>query len=157
MRTEYIHYGSTELLPIQKIRNQKHFSKPVGGIWASPVDAEFGWKDWCEREHFRTCELSNSFKFILKEDAKIFHIYSVSDLKKLPIQDKDEFSGFFLISQYYLDFEKIEKEYDGIELHLSEESFEGTEFGQGLYFSLYGWDCDSIILFHDSAIKRWWN
>lgn len=153
MSTEYIHYGSTELLPISKIENRIEFSKPQGGLWASRVDSTFGWKEWCERENFRANTLANSFKFTLKNDAKIFHIYSVNDLKQLPKRN----TGFVYYPWYCLDFEEIEKEFDGIELHLSEEKFEGEKWGQGLYFALYGWDCDSILLFHDCAIERWWN
>ena len=42
---------------------------------------------------------------------------------------------------------------DGIELHLSEEEKSIETFCNGLYFKLYGWDCDSIIIFHDQAIE----
>ena len=151
MSTEYIHYGSSELISISHIKNRRGFSKPQGGLWASQVDSKFGWKEWCDREKFRVNTLDNSFKFTLKDDAKIFHIYSINDLKQLPKQRTE-----FELTWYCLDFEEIEKEFDGIELHLSEEKFEGENFGQGLYFALYGWDCDSILLFHNHAIERWW-
>lgn len=158
MKTEYIHYGSSELLPIKPIRNERFFWKPQGGLWASPVDSPLSWNIWCERNYFRKNELGNSFTFTLKNDAKIIHIYSVDDLKGLPRQTVD--ISFFNDHACFLDFEKIEKEYDGIELHLSEERFgdskNGDVFHYGLYFMLYGWDCDSIILFHNKAIEKWW-
>ena len=146
---EYIHYGSTTLLPIKPIVNENYFTKPKGGLWASPVNAKFGWDDWCKREHFRKNTKENSFRFVLKDNAKILHIYSVADLDALPKQKVDIDSGLMC----YLDFEKIEKDYDGVELHLSEEKFGDNDICSGLYFKLYGWDCDSIIIFHNDAIK----
>ena len=64
---EYIHYGSKKLHKIKPIKNQPYFPKPEGGLWASPVDAPFGWKEWCEREHFRKNSEENSFKFLPKQ------------------------------------------------------------------------------------------
>lgn len=145
---EYIHYGSTKLHTISPIKNQRWFSKPEGGLWASPVDAKFGWKEWCDREHFRQNSEDNAFRFRLKDGAKIIHIRSVNDLYKLPRQkSKRDEDGLI----YALDFEKIEADYDGIELHLSDE--DTHDFRNGLYFKLYGWDCDSILIFHDQAIE----
>ena len=46
----YIHYGSdkfdiNKFLPI--INQDYDWTKPKqGGIWASPIDAEFGWEQW---------------------------------------------------------------------------------------------------------------
>lgn len=147
---EYIHYGATKLHPITPIKNEYHFTKPYGGLWASPVDAKFGWDAWCQREHFRVNNEENSFRFKLKDDARVYHIYSKKDLADLPKQKNDYgFSTFCC-----LDFEKIEESYDGIELHLSDEKIESEDdFVNGLYFSLYGWDCDSILIFNDKAIE----
>lgn len=149
MGREYIHYGSKELYPIKPIKNERHFTKTEGGLWASPVDAKFGWDAWCKREHFRQNDKENSFRFTVKNESKIIHIYSTKDLDKLPKQH-DEFHG----RMCYLDFEKIQKEYDGIELHLSEEKLETIDdYLNGLYFQLYGWDCDSILIFNEKAIE----
>jgi len=50
-----LHYGFEQLdvSKIEPIRNIPMWHKPAGGLWASPVDAEFGWKDWCEQEEFK--------------------------------------------------------------------------------------------------------
>ena len=149
MGREYIHYGSKELYPVKAIKNERHFTKPEGGLWASPVDAKFGWDAWCRREHFRNNDEDNSFRFKIKDESKIYHIYSTKDLEKLPKQHDN-----FQTLTYCIDFEKAEKEYDGIELHLSEEKLETIDdYLNGLYFQLYGWDCDSILIFHEQAIE----
>ena len=148
---EYIHYGSTKLHKIIPIKNIDYFTKPEGGLWASPVDAPFGWKEWCEREHFRETKEDNAFKFRVKDPSKIIHIRDVKDLEKLPRQKSK--LGLESPTMIYLDFEKIQKDYDGIELHLSEEKQTIENFCNGLYFKLYGWDCDSILIFHEDAIE----
>lgn len=146
--TEYIHYGSSELLQMQPIKNQHCWTKPSGGMWASPLKAKFGWKDWCLREQFHTGSLEQYFTFTLKEDAKIIHIYSIKDLKQLPKQKYNDLSEIYEM----LDFEVLAKDYDGIELHLSEEKHVSRDISKCLYFRLYGWDCDSILLFNSDCI-----
>lgn len=66
----YIHYGNKQFLKsrFQAIRN-RDFTKPHGGLWASDVTAEYGWKDWCENEHFRKCTKKNAFYFNLAPEV----------------------------------------------------------------------------------------
>lgn len=139
----YIHYGHTafdhnSFIPIQ---NKQCWVKPRGGLWASPINAKRGWKDWYEAEDFRECIEENSFRFTLSE-ANIFIIDSVDKLKELPvIKDPIRKSISTLI-----DFEKcIELGYDAIELNLSADP--------KLYWELYGWDCDSILVMNPDKIK----
>ena len=75
MGNEYIHYGNSKLHEISPIRNEHHFTKPHGGLWASPIDAQFGWKDWCLRENFCTGKLERNFIFKLKPNAKMVSSY----------------------------------------------------------------------------------
>ena len=79
MRKKYIHYGHSEFRKelFTPIRNRYMFVKPSGGLWASPLFSEVGWKDWCTQEHFRMDQLEECFKFTLSEDAKVLHIYDV--------------------------------------------------------------------------------
>ena len=47
MPIEYIHYGHNKFdidrfMPIQ---NKMFYNKPYGGLWASRIDARYGWKD----------------------------------------------------------------------------------------------------------------
>ena len=43
-----------------------------------------------------------------------------------------------------LDFEKLAQEYDAIEVLISGDP--------GLYYELYGWDCDSILIMNPEII-----
>lgn len=52
---KFIHYGSKEFDKdrFTEIHNIPMCNKPSGGLWASPVGVEFGWKEWCEDNDFR--------------------------------------------------------------------------------------------------------
>jgi hypothetical protein len=144
MQTKYIHYGhkTFDKSKFKPILNMLGFTKPSGGLWASPIDSELGWKDWCESEDFRECKEEDSFTFTLKENSNILHIYSLEDLRNLPKMILD--IKMFTV----LDFEKIKDSgVDGIELHLYSEHY------HDLYNSLYGWDCDSILIMNPDIIE----
>ncbi len=143
MSKKYIHYGHkkfdrSKFIPVQNFRA---FTKPHGGLWASPVDAEFGWKDWCKENEFNMCRMGCSFTFELSPEANVLHICSADSLDGLP-RVENEWS---LPEWCMLDFEKlIEQGYDAIELILSAD--------YSLYWNLYGWDCDSILIMNPEVI-----
>lgn len=137
----YIHYGHRwfEKDLYTQIRNRKYFAKPFGGLWASNVNSKFGWKDWCKVEEFRDCDKENSFSFTLSDNAKILRIKSIRDIENLPIVDRKS-------SWICLDFEQLSKDYDVIEANISNSD--------ELYFALYGWDCDSILVMNPDVIQE---
>lgn len=150
---KYIHYGHSEFNRdlFCEIKNREQFVKPSGGLWASPADAELGWKDWCTSEDFHTNRLLDSFTFELSENSKILHIRSIRDLKSLPRQENLPFEPPWVC----LDFEKLLADgWDAIELHLSEEDRSCCpDWHDGLYYQLYGWDCDSILIMNPDVIE----
>lgn len=138
----YIHYGHKQFLKqrFTPISNRS-FVKPDGGLWASDVNAEYGWKQWCKGENFRECSEDNAFYFDLAAGSNVLHIRKIEDLENLPKQ-KIEFA---YIAKNVLDFEAIkETGIDAIELHLSED--------YRLYWELYGWDCDSILIMNPDVV-----
>lgn len=152
MGKEYIHYGHSEFRPelFREIKNRYAFVKPLGGLWASPVDAKLGWKEWCTDENFCVGRLLDSFTFKLSENSNILHIRSVHDLESLPRQ-----KGLVMKPSWVaLDFEKLLADgWDAVELHLSEESRDSFGMFDGLYWELYGWDCDSILIMNPDVIE----
>ena len=137
----YIHYGhkSFDKNRFIKIEN-KLGVKPKGGFWASNVNAYNGWRDWCESNDYRECAEENSFKFTLSEDAKVCIVNSKQDLENLPKQPISERSSWEII-----DFEKLKETYDAIEINISKD--------YELYYLLYGWDCDSILIMNPNIIE----
>lgn len=149
-KQKYIHYGSSEFdknifIPI---RNGNLESKPFGGMWASPVDSEWGWRNWCEAIEFRLYDLNTSFSFVLSDDARVLHLKSGKDVAELPRYNWTCFPGDpgFM----YIDFEALMKNYDAIEVHLSEES--SYKYDDSLCWKMYAWDCDSILIMNPDIV-----
>ena len=140
----YIHYGHTKFdkSMFTKIKNVDCSTKPKGGLWASDVESEHGWKEWCDAEEFRDCNKENSFTFTLADDANILHIDSVSDLQSLPKVD-DKF-GINFSSWIQKKNKKLAEIYDAVEVSIS------SDFN--LYYKLYGWDCDSIVIMNPDVV-----
>lgn len=150
----YIHYGATQFDPTKKfpIKNAECFPKPNGGLWASRINATFGWKNWCKEEDFRECVESNSFKFMFKDTANIYIISTVDTLKDLPMISPFPYR-MMLSGAYYIDFEAcFAKGIDAIELCWYGNEYSDVASGD-LYSALYGWDCDSILVLNPESIS----
>lgn len=153
----YIHYGFEQLdiSKIEPIKNQPMWHKPSGGLWASPEGAAFGWKEWCEEEGFNLERLEKNCTFSLREDANIYQIHSRDDVDALPRQNValpwqnlaiPRNSVFPPVADIVaVDFEKMMADgVDAIQFNMSED-FE-------LYWALYGWDCDCILVMNPDVI-----
>lgn len=142
----YIHYGDTRFRPklFKPVRNIKWRNKPSGGLWASPVNAEYGWKQWCEENAFGGCEEDYAFKFTLVDNVNIFRIRTIEDVWKMPQAKQDD----YIPQRSYLpDFEKMLADgVDAIEYTLSND--------WRLYDELYGWDCDCILILNPDVIRE---
>lgn len=138
----YVHYGHKQFLKQRFIEIRNEWVKPIGGLWASDVNAEYGWKQWNESENFRECSEDKAFYFDLAAGANVLHIRKKEDLDDLPKYQDIEFA---IGNTAYLDFEMLKDlGVDAIELHLSED--------HRLYWVLYGWDCDSILILNPDVV-----
>lgn len=141
-KRKYIHYGADKFDPNKflEIKNQDScFTKPkCGGLWVSPVNAKYGWKEWCNDENFHHSDFNKSFIFSLKENVKICVLRDSYDLKKLPKLKSEIFNSWYLI-----DFEKAKEKYDAIEFYVNDD----------LYFKLYGWDCNCVLVLNKECIN----
>ena len=140
--TIYIHYGSPkfDINKFHPINNIKFSNKPHGGLWTSPINSEHNWRWWCLDNHYETDRLNEHFSFKLKDDANICRISSRQDLIELKQQGfcHDYADSFLHPKDYYPDFEKlVDAGYDGMAVIMN----------NNLYYSLYGWDCDSLLIF----------
>lgn len=147
--TEYIHYGSPKFSPeaFEPISQLPWWNKPEGGLWASPVEAKFGWKQWNESSRFQKCSDDCAFRFHLNQNAIVIHIKSIDDLKVLAQKGH----AYKTNGRFFFEFKKMMKRgVDAIELHLSDD--QPCTFEDSLYWALYGWDCDSIIVLNPAVI-----
>ena len=151
MKTKFITYGF-EYNPKKwrEIRNHKFFNKPNGGLWGSPIDSSWGWKDWCDSENFKRNDGFNSgFTWEISDPDKILIIDSMETYQSLPESYKYSSSLFGYRTNYiYLDFERISQDYDAI--LLTERGFNELRHDISLNFCF--WDCESIIVLNQEAI-----
>ncbi|MDD2973462.1 MAG: hypothetical protein PHE02_15190 [Lachnospiraceae bacterium] len=141
---QYIHYGSREFdkSKFQSVSNAYFRNKPNGGLWASPINAEYGWKKWCTDEEFMDCTEDQSFTFAVRDDAKILHLRKSEDLMNVPKIIDPKYRA---LTKNNMDFEQLISDgYDAVELHLSDD--------ERLYWDLHGWDCDSIVILNINSI-----
>lgn len=170
MSKTYIHFGSDHFDPNKfcPIKNDTYqidgqtilgFGKPLdGGLWASPAPIRKGlrteWERFVIRElsEERKERLASSFRFTLKDDAKIIYVEKPEDVFKLPGRyrfpqeditkpEKDFMNKFIarFYEEYYIDFEELVKQgFDGIEIQMNND----------LRYVLYGWDVSSLLIFN---------
>ena len=147
----YIHYGSDKFEKelFMSIVNRNMINKPVGGLWASDIKADQPWEKWCIDNDFRIDKLDKNFKFTLDDSANIVEWTAKADLKQVPTQDLSGYLPEYLFDTMGVvpDFEKmVEDGVDAIKLNLSKGDYE-------LYYELYGWDCDSILIMNPDIIR----
>lgn len=148
MYPEFIHYGHDKFdknlfIPIINV----DFVKPVGGLWASPINSRCSWKDWCVSKDFHLPSLNRSFRFKLKNGSRIFVIGDKKSLYFLPIyKDSYVLGSIYNLS---LDFELISKSYDA--LWLTDKGKKATDNPME-YLNLCGWDCESLLVLNPNII-----
>lgn len=145
----YIHYGgkhfNKDVFKPAYCRALGGIPKPKGGLWASRVDAENGWRDWCKSEDFRHYEDDDCFIFTIHSD-RVYVIRSAEDGELF----RNKYSLGTVTSSWLpfdqLDWNRISEDYDAVELVISDDS--------QLYWDFYGWDCDSIVIFKPDIVME---
>lgn len=142
---KYIHYGNDKF-DINKFENISNDSivptKPLGGFWASRLECNYSWKDHCIKEEY-SIDLSKYIIFSIDKNAKILIIDNCKQLEDLPQLDNQKRN--YRDNLYTkLDFEKLSEKYDAIEVMIN-----GIN---DLYFQLFGWDCESILIMNPKVI-----
>ena len=140
---QYIHYGDDnfDINKFIPISNRSAATKPFGGFWGSRKNADFSWKEWCTEIDLKSKDLTKKIQFSLSNGAKILVINNIKLLDKLPQNEENHIVNKLFVT---LDFEKLSKQYDAIEVLISED--------ERLYELLYGWDCDSILVMNPNVI-----
>ena len=141
-RMELIVYGCGDRYNPRKFKSIKNnqFVKPNGGLWACPIGINWDWKEWCKSEDFRIESLEESFK--IKFIGNLFVIDQVEDLISLLREEARHRLG-------YPNFETILS--SGIDaIYLTERGQEETRFSDP---SLYGWDCECILILNPKTIE----
>jgi len=142
-----IHYGSSRFDRdrFTPIKNDKMslINKPLGGLWTSPINSRYGWREYCLENEFNLNKLEESFCITLKETAKILIIDSAETLEEMPLI-VDNFFDFIFATRpkVVINFEELAKQYEAIWLTL--KGLREMDWVSPL--NLYGWDCESILI-----------
>jgi len=138
---QLISYGLGDKFELEKFKAIKNIPwiKPEGGLWASPIDSPYGWKQWGCENLFG--DFTSQFEFTFK--GSILIIDAIRDLRKLTWNDTYPNS---------IDFEALQRAgHDAIWLTAKGER--DTRFSRP--YSLYGWDCESVIILNPTGITQW--
>lgn len=118
------------------------FPKPQGGLWTSPSDSTYGWKQWAEENSFG--DLTSSFAIEFR--GRVCKIDSAKDLSDIPWFDPIPGKMLSIGSP---DVEALAKA--GIDaVWLTDEGEQSTRFSEGR--SLYGWDCETVYVLNPDCV-----
>lgn len=137
-----IHYGSDEYQAniFRPISDVPFRNKPRGGLWTSPVGSEHGWAEWCAAEVFGELEKSFEIQF----EGRLLVIDGVEDMMSMPwiACNGTSFISFQALCA-------IGFTYDAIHLTIKGERETRYTFPE----SLYGWDCESVLILNPDSIQ----
>lgn len=136
------HYGSNKFdLSLFKPIKNRHWIKPYGGLWTSPLNTKWGWKEWCEAENFNIYKIDKFFNVTFT--GNILVIDSEKDLDKLKWKKHCSYV-------WHIDFEEMVN--NGVDaIWLTQEGEADTRLLHPR--SLYGWDCESVLIMNKEKIQ----
>lgn len=131
-------------------------NKPKSAFWGSPLNAKFGWKDWCESEEWGDLG-GDKVIWTLQEGSKILRIIrkEVEDMKTSPllkyyIKERIVSSTRAEYGDFYLNFTELARQnYAAVELM---DASIGHSFTNRLELSFNVWDCQSIVVLDPSKL-----
>jgi len=157
MEKIFIHYGHSIFDPNQFVdislndESLCNGRKPRNGLWGTDIESYHGWKEVLlsdlaimRNEKWR---LEKSFIFTLNESTKLLAIKKEEDFINLLFpyfrNTEIDFSSIPII-KYQVDWKKVAEDYDAIEVYAG-----SNEILKAIF---YGWECDSICVFHKKNI-----
>lgn len=158
---QWLHMGEEQLKKehFNEIKNLVLSNKPSGGLWASPYERRGRYlSDWHEKSmDMGFEEAKHAVLFSLKEDASVCIIDNQLDLMNVacnyPANESTPMASMFFMSEKYINFEALKKDYDVI--YLTEKGQWATRMPQtNQDYNLYGWDCASCIVLNFDVIDH---
>jgi len=124
--------------------------KPDKGFWGSPVDARYGWKEWCENEEFGDYVFKKPVYWTLTS-GKILQV-NWDEVKNKETSNLTKYIKLGDHCSYIvLDWDKMLK--DGIVAVQLMDGCIGHCFKYDLETHFYAWDCESIVVLDKSRLK----
>lgn len=149
-----VHYKDKEFNRklVKEVKNSEkryYLNKPEGGLWTSPINSEYGWREFLREgnlssgrkrlEHYALFKLNDSIK------RKLFIVNSEEDVLLLPR---------IMINNYILvDFERLANMgYSG--LWLTWKGQVETRYTRPGGIEFYGWDVETVLLFSMNGVEE---
>ena len=146
LKMRLITYGKGNAFDIAKFEPIKNrdFVKPFGGLWASPVDSKYGWREWCKDNEFGDLKTHFEFDF----EGEVLKINDEYDMMDMPWRRFD--SNVVGCSLFLPDFEAMAAA--GVDaIWLTEDGERATRFTEPK--NLYGWDAETVYTINPSCIS----
>ena len=148
----YVTYSDTDTFDMDRIMTNTNLlpeynCKPMSALWGSPVNAEYGWKEWCEDNEY-DYKFDHPIYWRLKEGTKILTI----DRSDVEDEDHSILQKYITIKfdSRLFDFKKMKE--DGIDAVELLDACVG-HFGMNrLEMMFNSWDCESIVVLNPSKI-----
>ena len=145
-----------------RVKNKAFQNKPLGGLWTSPEQSKWGWKDFVISEEYRKeYYLSNLLLITLKDSSRIYKIDNEFDFMSCPfrkLKETEKEAYFNLYGGSIIDFEKLSESYDALwvtERAINENSSWICSGGEYKYIGpLFGWDVETVLLFNLDCIEK---
>jgi len=143
------HYSDKPVVFDDRVYEQDTWHKPRG-LWLSD-DSDYGWKEWCESEHFSTNSMATITEYSFAESANILWLKTFREILSMrdryPIGSVEEYD--YKKPVYQIDWPKVAQEYDGI--LITPYSWELRLNPQTSWY--YPWDCASACVWNTSVLK----
>jgi len=124
--------------------------KPDKGFWGSPVNASYGWKEWCENEEFGDYDFNKPVYWTLTS-GKILQV----DWDEVENKETSNLTKYMKPCNYYsyniLDWDKMLKD-DIVAVELMDGCI-GHCFKYDLEERFNAWDCESIVVLDKSKLN----
>ena len=134
------HYGNKHYSPklFTTVCDVPFRNKPKGGLWTSPINSTYGWSEWCKDNGYD--DLTSYFD--LEFEGTVFEINSFKDMNNLPWIEIND--------MYFVSFEQLMfMGYDAV--YLTDKGQTETRLTHPK--SLYGWDCETVLIMNANSIK----
>ena len=137
-----------KLYDIPEVSASRMRNKPYGGLWASPIDSNYGWRDFCMYDTFNVESLKQHFIFRLKPTAKIYILNNENDIAM--ISNLKNYWGYNTMN-----FDMLKEEgYDGIfatinAIRKCKYYLPNWPHTKGLET----WDAESICIFNEDVVE----
>lgn len=135
---DLVHYGAKSFDPtrFRTIERNGHHNKPLGGLWASPINSTWSWRDLCASSGYPWHNNDKYFEFRIL--GHIITIDSAQDLGLMPWLSPDAIDFMALIRQ------KIDA------IYLTDRGELATR--NSLPHNLCGWECESVVILNQRCI-----